>query len=118
MLDEFYPRTLQWCTPDDIPEDVVNIDICKSYPNILLKNTQPIPIYTIHDVIEPFNCKSDLNLCGELYINETVLKNYSTPLILEAGFYSGNLKSNAEKYGQKLLNIKCNPKRKTKKNRV
>ena len=91
MLDEFYPIALQWCTPDDIPEDVVNIDICKSYPNILLNNTQTIPIYTIHDVIEPFNCTSDLNLCGEFYINETVLNKYGTPLILEAGFCSGNL---------------------------
>ena len=55
MLDEFYPRAVQRRTPDDIPDDVVNIDICKSYPNILLNNTQPIPIYTIHDVIKPFN---------------------------------------------------------------
>ena len=87
MLDEFYPRVLQWCTADDIPDDVVNIDICKSYPNILLNNTQPIPIYTIHEVIKPFNCRNDLKLCGEFYIDETVLNNYGTPLILEAGFY-------------------------------
>ena len=91
MLDDFYPRALQWCTPDDIPDGVVNIDIRKSYPSILLNNTQPIPVYTIHDVIEPFNCKNDLKLCGEFYIDETVLNNYGTPLIIEAGFYSGNL---------------------------
>lgn len=91
MLDDFYPRALQWCTTDDIPDDVVNIDICKSYPNIILNNTQPIPVYTIHDVIEPFNCRNDLKLCGEFYIDETVLNNYGTPIILEAGFYSGNL---------------------------
>ena len=91
MLDDFYPRALQWCTTNDIPHDVVNIDICKSYPNILLNNTQPIPVYTIHDVIEPFNCKNNLKLCGEFYIDETILNNYGTPLKIEAGFYSSNL---------------------------
>ena len=91
MLDDFYPRALQWCTTEDIPDDVVNIDISKSYPSILLNNTSPVPIYTIHDVIEPFNCKSDLRLCGEFYINETILKNYGSPLKIEAGFYSSNL---------------------------
>ena len=44
MLDDFYPRALQWCTTEDIPEEVINIDICKSYPSILLNNTQPIPV--------------------------------------------------------------------------
>lgn len=93
MLDDFYPRALQWCTTDDIPVDVVNIDISKSYPNILLNNTQPIPLYTIHNMVEPFNCKSDLRQCGEFYINETILYNYGTPLKIEAGFYSSNLVS-------------------------
>jgi len=91
MLDDFYPRALQWCTTDDIPDDVVSIDIAKCYPSILLNNTQPIPLYTIHDVIEPFQCKSELNLCGEFYINETVLNNYGNPIKIEAGFYSSNL---------------------------
>ena len=45
MLDDYYPRA-QWCSTDDIPDDVINIDICKSYPNILLNNTQEIPIYS------------------------------------------------------------------------
>ena len=93
MLDDFYPRTLQWCTTDDIPEDVVNIDIAKCYPSILLHNKHEIPIYSIHDVIEPFNCKSDLNLCGEFYIDKTVLNNYGSPIKIEAGFYSSNLVS-------------------------
>ena len=94
MLDDFYPRALQWCTTDDIPgEDVVSIDIAKCYPSILLNNTQPIPLYTIHNVVEPFNCKSDLNLCGEFYIDETVLNNYGSPIKIEAGFYSCNLVS-------------------------
>lgn len=91
MLDEYYPRALQWCTTDDIPEDVVSIDIAKCYPSILLKNNHEIPIYTIHNVIEPFNCKSDLRKCGEFYIDETVLNNYGNPIKIEAGFYSSNL---------------------------
>ena len=93
MLDDFYPRALQWCTTDDIPDDIVSIDIAKWYPSILLNNTQPIPLYTIHDVVEPFNCKSDLNLCGEFHIDETVLNNYGSPIRIEAGFYSYNLVS-------------------------
>ena len=94
MLDDFYPRALQWCTMDDIPNNIVSIDISKSYPNILLNNTHPIPPYTIHNVIEPFNCKSYLTLCGEFYIDETILNNYSNPIKIEAGFYSSNLVSN------------------------
>ena len=93
MLDDFYPRALQWCTTDDIPDNVVSIDIAKCYPSILLKNNHPIPLYTIHNVIEPFGCKSDLKQCGEFYINETVLNNYSNPIKIEAGFYSSNLVS-------------------------
>ncbi len=93
MLDDFFPRALQWCTTDDIPEDVVSIDIAKCYPSILTNNEKPIPIYSIHDVIAPFNCKSDLTLCGEFYIDETVLNNYSNPIKIEAGFYSSNLVS-------------------------
>ena len=91
MLDDYYPRALQWCSTDDIPDDVININISKSYPNVLLNNTQPIPLYAIHNTIEPFNSKSDLNLTGEFYINETILYNYKTPVKIEAGFYSSNL---------------------------
>ena len=69
------------------------VDICKAYPSVLLDNTSPIPIYGIHDVIEPFNCKSDLSLTGEFYINETIIPNYRTPIKLESGFYSGDLVS-------------------------
>ena len=57
-LDEYYPRALQWCSTEDIPDNVVSIDISKCYPSILLNNNCGIPIYTIHDVIEPFGCKS------------------------------------------------------------
>ena len=90
-LDEYYPRALQWCTTEDIPDDVVSIDISKCYPSILLNNNCGIPIYTIHDVIEPFGCKSDLRRCGEFYIDETMLFNYGNPIKIEAGFYSSNL---------------------------
>ena len=93
MLDDFYSGALQWCTTNDIPDNVVSIDIAKCYPSILFKNKHEIPIYSIHNVIEPFNCKSDLNLCGEFYINETVLNNYSNSIKIEAGFYSSNLVS-------------------------
>ena len=75
----------------DIPDDVVSIDIAKCYPSILLNNNHEIPLYSIHDVVEPFNCKSDLRNCGEFYIDETVLENYSNPIKIEAGFYSSNL---------------------------
>ena len=91
MLDDYYPRALQWCTTEDIPDDVVNIDISKSYPNVLLNNKTAIPVYSIHDVVEPFTCRSDLRRSGEFYIKETVLYNYGTPLKIEAGFYSSDL---------------------------
>ena len=89
----FYPRALQWCTTEDIPyDDAVNTDICKSYPNVLLNNTHPILIYTIHDVFEKFHCiNNDLRLCGEFYVDETILNNHGMPLKLKAGFFSSNL---------------------------
>ena len=90
-LDDYYPRALQWCTTEDIPDDVINIDISKSYPNILLNNNTPIPVYSIHDVVEPFQCISDLRQTGEFYLEETILYNYNTPLKIEAGFYSAGL---------------------------
>ena len=53
------------------------ITICMVYPNVLLNNTHPLPLKSIHDVVEKFNCKSDLNQCGEFYIDETVMVRYS-----------------------------------------
>ena len=38
LLDEFYPRALQWCSSGKQPEDLVNIGICKCYPSVLLNN--------------------------------------------------------------------------------
>ena len=91
ILDEYYPRALQWCTMENVPKDVVSIDISKCYPSVLLNNSMEIPIYTIHDVVEPFQCKSDLRQCGEFYIDETVLYNYGNPIKIEAGFYNSRL---------------------------
>ena len=102
MLDEYYPKALQWCTTDDIPEDVISIDIAKCYPTILLNNLNEIPIYSIHDVIEPFDSKEDLKKCGEFYIDEAILDIYRNPINIEAGFYSSNLVS----YLVDTLNIK------------
>ena len=85
ILDDNYPRALQWCTFDDISAGAVNKDICKCYPNILLNNNMPVPVCSIHDVIEPVGCKNDLELCGEFYIDETEINNFGTPIVLEAG---------------------------------
>lgn len=82
---------MQWCTDKEIPEDTLNIDICKCYPSILLNNNQPIPIYMIHDTIEEFGCKSDLRHTGEFYLDETISYNFKTPIKIEAGFYSHQL---------------------------
>ena len=91
MLDDFYPRALQWCSTKEIPGRVVNIDICKCYPSNLLNNTEPIPMYSIHDVIHPFGTKDELRSCGEVYLDEVVLNLYGFPFKIEAGFYTSNL---------------------------
>lgn len=52
---------------------------------------KPIPVYTIHDVIESFGWRNDLNQCSEFYIDETVIENFGCPIKIKAGFYSSNL---------------------------
>ncbi len=95
ILDEYYPRALQWATMDEITDedisDLVSIDISKCYPSILLNNKSPIPIYTIHDSIEEFNHEDDLNDNGEYYIDEYMLKCFNAPIKIEAGFYNKDL---------------------------
>ena len=54
ILNSYYPIALQWCRFDDKPEGLVNKDICKQFPSILIKNPYTVPIYTIHDNIEKF----------------------------------------------------------------
>ena len=53
VLDDFYPRALQWCSTDPAPDNLVSLDISKCYPSILIDNESPIPLYTIHDIIKP-----------------------------------------------------------------
>lgn len=91
MLDDFYPRALQWCSFKQIPNKLVNIDICKCYPSVLLNNCEPIPVYTIHDVVRPFGTKDELRSCGEAFLDEVTLKIFGFPLKIEAGFYTNNL---------------------------
>ena len=43
VLDDFYPRALQWCTRGELPEFVTSLDISKCYPSILINNTESIP---------------------------------------------------------------------------
>ena len=80
VYNRWYSR---WCCE--------KIDIWKSYPNVLSNNSQPIQLHSIHDAIEPFICKNYLRQRREFYIDETVLDNYKSPLIIEADFYSSNL---------------------------
>lgn len=70
---------------------MVNIDICKCYPSVLLNNNTPIPVYSIHYTITPFTHVSQLGLCGEFYIDETEIKVFRATIKIEAGFYSGDL---------------------------
>lgn len=65
MLYDYYPKAPQWCSTEERSIDLVNIDICKCYPSILLSNTRPIPICTIHDTIEKVTHRSELDKCGE-----------------------------------------------------
>ena len=48
ILDRYYPIALQCCSFDGKPEGLVNIDICKQFPSILILNSK-----TIHYGIAP-----------------------------------------------------------------
>ena len=50
-----------------------------------------MPIYTNHDFIEKFNCKSDLRETVEFYIDETIFNKCGLLIKIEAGFYSSGL---------------------------
>lgn len=82
---------LQWCSTDDQPDNLVSLDISKCYPSILINNKEPIPLYTIHDIIEPFTQQHQLNYYGEFYIDEFIINQFGTDIKIEAGFYSKNL---------------------------
>ena len=70
VLDDFYPRALQWCSTDPVSDNLVSLDISKCYPFILIDNDQPIPLYTIHDIIKPFD--------GYLRLANTISMNMSS----------------------------------------
>lgn len=102
ILDDYYPRAIRWCSFENQPDNLVNIDICKQFPSILIQNEITIPIYNIHDHIEKFEGKPDmsndigiycpeLNHNGEFYINEFKTKQFGAPLKIEAGFYHVSL---------------------------
>lgn len=68
ILDQFYPKAIQWASFDDQPEGLVNIDICKQFPAILIQNDQTIRIYTPHDVIQKFEGKQVMDIMTSGYI--------------------------------------------------
>lgn len=97
ILDRYYPIALQWCSFDDKPESLVNIDICKQFPSILILNSKTIPIYTIHDNIEKFEGKQEmdndiglyypeLNQNGEFYIDTFTIKQFGNQIKFPNGF--------------------------------
>lgn len=43
ILDNMYPKAIQWCSFEDQPDNLVNIDKCKQFPSILIQNGKTIP---------------------------------------------------------------------------
>lgn len=91
VLGDFYPKALQWCSTDDQPDNLVSLDLSKCYPSILINSTDPIPLYTIHDIIEPFTHKHQLDYYGEFYIDEFIINQFGADIKIEAGFYGRQL---------------------------
>ena len=95
ILDDFYPRALQWCSTNPAPYDLTSLDISKCYPSMLIDNKQPIPVFNVHDIIEPFDpseyykTNGEFLKFGEYYINGFILQKYG--IKIEAGFYSTEL---------------------------
>ena len=58
------------CSTDLAPDNLVSLDISRWYPYILIDNETPLPLYSIHDIIEPFN---GVFKTGEYYIDEYVI---------------------------------------------
>ena len=105
VLDDLYPRALQWCSTDPVPDNLVSLDISKCYPSILIDNDQPIPLYTIHDIIKPFDGVFKI---GEYYIDEYVIeKRLGKGIKVEAGFYSKQLvQALITKFKMPISNVK------------
>ena len=106
VLDDFYPRALQWCSTDPAPDNLVSLDISKCYPSILMDNESPIPLYTILDIIDSF---SGVFGVGEYYIDEYVIdKRLGKGDKIEAGFYSKPLvHALIAKFKMPTSNVKC-----------
>ena len=90
ILDKFEPRALYFCDANYFDKDdeddklYKHFDICKSYLQILIKNEQPIPIYSINNI-------RNLEKTGEFYIDEVILEKYNCGRTTEASFYSSYL---------------------------
>ena len=95
VLDDFYPKALQWCSTKDQPDNYPGFQRIffsyQCYSSILINNKEPIPVYTIHDIIEPFTYNHQLNYYGEFCIGEFIINQFSADIKIEAGFYSKNL---------------------------
>lgn len=104
ILDRYYPKAIQWCSFDtpSSEEDLVNIDICKQFPGILINNDQTVPIYTAHDIFEKFEGKQEmdndigiyypeLNVNDEFYMDEFEIKNFKCSQRFEIGFFHVSL---------------------------
>lgn len=104
ILDRYYPKAIQWCSFDNPSpeEDLVNIDICKPFPGILINNAQTVPIYTAHDIIKKFEGKQEMDndigihypelyANGEFYIDEFEIKKFGQPVRQENGFFHVSL---------------------------
>lgn len=91
VLDDFYPRALQWCSNDSAPDNPTALDISKCYPSVLIDNKVPIPIYTIHDAIWSIDWNRDVKTTGEYYIDEYVFDRMGKGIKIESGFDSRNL---------------------------
>ena len=102
-LDKFKPCALYYCYTECFDEDESygHFDICKKYPNVLINNSKPIPLYSIHDYTETFNGIDDFEKNGEFYVDEVVLDKYGCDLRIEARFCSKNL----VKYSVQVLNM-------------
>ena len=110
---DFYPRALQWWATDPVPENLTSLDISKCYPSIRIDNDQPIPLYTQHDIDEPF--KGEFKV-GEYYIDEYVIDNsLAKGMKIEADLYSKQLvQTLVTKFKMPKSNIKwCVQARKT-----
>ena len=72
IIYDYYPNALvgfKLIKQNQKYPKLMHLDISKSYPNCLINNSYQIPIYNIHNTIEPFNNISELNQTGEFYID-------------------------------------------------